>query len=860
MKSWRETCELNRGIPGFVPDHHPAFHDPFAGGGTIPLEAQRLGLESYASDLNPVSVMINKAILEIPPKFAGLPPVNPDASNVIVSATIEGQGIRGLSDDIKYYAQWVRNTAIDRIGKLYPKVELPREYGGGKGTVIAYIWARTVKSPNPAFSHVDVPLVSTFYLSSGKGKEVYIEPVIHNDSYDFTIKYDKPVDPAKVASGTGFLKDDGKKVKASFRCILSGTAIKADYIDEEAKNGRLGFRIMAVAVEGEQRRIYLPPDSVKMEVINEMINSYKSLEYEMGLPTQECRGTFASNAQGRRYGFYQFKDYFTSRQLVTLSTFSDLVKEVREKIIVDANIANFNTDIKPLNDGGSGASAYADAIIVFLSFAIDKMADLGNCLVRWEPVAQCPRQLFGRQGIQMSWGFAESNPLSTSSGSWHTLIEGICRTLNKNFSNVSNSYKGNAVQSDASMQEISNLKIISTDPPYYDNIGYADLSEFFYVWMRRTLRPFFPTIFATISVPKTEELVATPYRHGSKSEADLFFLNGMTNTLENLALNSHKAFPLTIYYAFKQSETNENGTSSTGWETFLQAVMNAGLVITGTWPLRTENGSRLVGQDTNALASSIVLVCRPRLKDAQSISRRAFIRELNELMPEALETMIGGKLESPSVAAVDLQQASIGPGMSVFSKYSAVLEADGSRMTVKTALQLINKVVDAYLNEADGELDSDTMYCLNWFDQYGWNRGDYGQAEVLATAKGTTVDGMKLAGILESGQGKVRLLKWQEYPKEWIPEQDNRTPVWEALHQMIRALQQQGEQVAGALFAGMPARSEAIRNLAYRLYTLCERKGWSDDARAYNELIASWDAIAAAAHDFGHHGTQIELF
>jgi len=411
------------------------------------------------------------------------------------------------------------------------------------------------------------------------------------------------------------------------------------------------------------------------------------------------------------------------------------------------------------------------------------------------------------------------------------------------------------LQADAATQELSATKVVSTDPPYYDNIAYADLSDFFYVWLRRALRSIYPDLLATMAVPKAEELVATTYRHGSKDAAEHFFLDGMTKAMHRLAEQAHPAFPATIYYAFKQSDTTDIGTGNTGWETFLEAVLRAGFSLTGTWPMRTELSRRMVGSGTNALASSIVLVCRKRDANAPTVSRRDFLRELKEEMTEAVEVMIGGTEGISPVAPVDLAQAVIGPGMAIFSKYAAVLEADGSPMTVHTALTLINRM----LVEGGDAFDADTHFCLGWFDECGWSVGAFGQANTLAQAKGTSVDSVHTAGVIDSGGGKVRLLKPAEYPADWNPEQDNRTPVWEALHYLVRALQTEGETAAGGLLAHMPERAEPIRSLAYRLYTLCERKGWAEDARAYNELIAAWQAIEAASHEAGHVGAQVGM-
>lgn len=853
-RSWREVCELNKHHPQaaelFDPERLPAFHDPFAGGGALPLEAQRLGLESYASDLNPVAVTINKAMIEIPPRFAGRAPIGPipesdkqDKKRATRSAFDDWSGARGLAEDVRRYGAWMRAEAEKRIGHLYPQVEITaamvaerpdlKPLLGEKLTVIAWLWARTVKSPNPAFRHADVPLVSTFVLSSKAGKEAYVEPVVDGDQYRFTVKMGRP--PEGAETGT-------KISRGAFRCLLSGVPMTYAYIDDEANAGRMGANLMAIVAEGKRGRVYLSPERMQEEAARLVEPSWK--------PETPCRGTFASNAQGRIYGFKVFGDYFTPRQLVALTTFSDLVGEAISRIKSDAIASGMEDDGRGLDAGGNGAAAYAEAVGVYLAFALDKMADLGNSLCRWEPVAQCPRQLFGRQAIPMIWDFSEANVLGSSSGAWNVFVEGIYKAFLKTFESVPSWFVGTALQAEAQMQSISTNKVVSTDPPYYDNIGYADLSDFFYVWLRRTLKSIYPSLFATLAVPKAEELVATPYRHGGKEEAEVFFLDGMTGAMHNLVKKVHPAFPVTIYYAFKQSETKgEIGTSSTGWETFLEAVLTAGFSVAGTWPMRTENASRMIGQGTNALASSIVLVCSKRPADAVTISRREFIRELNAVLPEALLDMTRGGVNSP-VAPVDLSQAIIGPGMAIFSQYAAVLEADGTPMSVRTALQLINR----YLS--DDEFDADTLFCLSWFESNGWAEDKYGDADVLARAKGTSVGGLAESGVIASRAGSVRLLRSEELPEDWDPWHDKRIPVWEALHQMIRALSTQGETAAGGLLAPLHGKASQIVALTYRLYTLCERKGWAEEARAYNELRGAWTAIEQAAAESGLSGTQ----
>lgn len=847
-KSWRETCALNKGHPQaaelFNPDKLPAFHDPFAGGGALPLEAQRLGLESYASDLNPVAVTINKAMIEIPPRFSGRAPVGPRIPGDKQGKLAEDwSGAKGLAEDVRRYGAWMRAEAEKRIGHLYPKIEVTAEMVaerpdlkpllGQKLTVIAWLWARTVKSPNPAFSHAEVPLASTFVLSSKAGKEAYVEPVVEGDGYRFTVKVGTP--PESALNGT---KSGGSH--SSFLCLFSDAPISFQYLRGESKAGRLGEKLMALVAEGSRGRIYLSPTNEHEEIARSATPSFRP---EVAI----CHWPGRTNVV--EYGLTKFGDLFTPRQLVALTTFSDLVQEAIEKCRQDALTAGLADDGTGLDAGGGGATAYAQAVGVYLGFAEDKCSDYWSSICTWHNSGEKMRNTFGRQAIPMTWDFAEANPMCESSGNWMAMVDWSWKALAYTPANQA----GFAVQSDAQSQTISKNKLVSTDPPYYDNIGYADLSDFFYVWLRKSLKPIFPTLYATLAVPKAEELVATPYRHGTKDKAEAFFLDGMTRAIHNLAEQAHPAFPVTIYYAFKQAETKSDaGTSSTGWETFLDAVIRAGFALTGTWPMRTELGNRMIGSGANALASSIVLVCRKRDTAAATVSRRELIRELNAVLPEALMDMTRGGVNSP-VTPVDLSQAIIGPGMAVFSQYAAVLEADGKPMTVRTALQLINRFL------AEDDFDHDTQFCLHWFETQGWATGKYGEADVLARAKGTAVTGLVEAGVVASGKGDLRLLKWAEMPRAWSPESDARGPVWEALHQLIRALNQEGEGAAGALLARMPARAEPIRALAYRLYTLCERKGWAEDARAYNELIGAWGGIEDAAREVGVVGGQAKL-
>jgi putative DNA methylase len=836
-KSWLETCNLT----GENSEKMPPFLDPFAGGGSIPLEAQRLGLEAHASDLNPVAVMINKAMIEIPPKFAGRKPIGPIPTGEGKQKQItddDWTGAKGLAEDVRRYGYWMWKEARKKIGHLYPEVDLPKEYGGGKATVIAWIWARTVRSPNPSVNGQHVPLISNFFLSTKKGNKVWLEPVIEDATYRFIIKKGIPDDLVEIKKGTKLGRG------ANFRCIITGSPITPNYIKSEGVSGHMGTKLMAVVAEGSKQRIYLEPD--------------KEIEQVIAKANPEWCPNDKLNHDPRAiwcpaYGLERYKDLFTPRQLVALTTFSDLVQEVKELVSHDAKESGWKDDGKTLSDGGINATAYGEAIATYLSFSITRCCDFNNNLVGWGASNEKIMHLFNRQAIPMVWDYGEANILENVVGGFITNVEYQSKCIKM----LSPETEGYSVQQDAILSNL-NGTIISTDPPYYDNIGYADLSDFFYVWLRPVLSQIFPDIFSTVLTPKEKELVAIPYRHSSKEKAESFFLNGMTEAIKNMARHSHPAFPVTIYYAFKQSETSKSGTVSTGWETFIEAIIRAGFSITGTWPMRSEQSTRMLGMGNNALASSIVLVCRKRNENTMHISRKQFLRELEQTLPEALEDMIGGKEGASPIAPVDLAQAAIGPGMAVYSKYSEVLEADGSQMTVHTALTLINKAIDEYFTQAESDMGSDTRFCVDWFLQYGFKEGPFGEADVLARAKGTTVDGIQKAGVIQSGKGKVRLLKIEEYPSNWDPDKDLRTPVWEACHHIVRALKQ-SETTAGKLLAKMPEKAESIRQLAYRLYTVCERKKWSEDARNYNELITSWYAIVASSHHVGHSRTQQKL-
>jgi len=802
----------------------PPLLDPFAGGGSIPLEAQRLGLEAHASDLNPVAVMINKALIEIPPRFAGRPPVNPrDRAGTAGSA--DWKGAAGLAADVRYYGEWMRDCAWERIGHLYPRCN-------GE-TVIAWLWARTVRCPNPACG-VQMPLVRSFDLSKKKNRRAWVKPHIDPRTRKITFEVKQGQREGKGPEGT--------VNRRGATCIACGTPVTFDHVRAEGKAGRMAAQLMAIVTEGQNGRSYYAPAPEHEQVA------------QVAIPDDMSNTDLPEQALGFRvqlYGMTKHRDLFTPRQLVALTAFSDLVAEARQQIHADALAAGLPDDDVSLRDGGAGARAYAEAVSVYLAFGVDRSADYWSTIAT--PGDGFIRNTFARQAIPMTWDFAEGNPFSDSTGNWLGAVDWIARVLDRLRPTVG----GRAVQQDATTISGKEAIPISTDPPYYDNIGYADLSDYFYVWMRPSLRKVYPDLFSTLLVPKTAELVATPYRFGGDSaKADGHFESGLMQAFSVMRRIIPPEYPLTVYYAFKQEEIIAKDVASTGWETMLNGLIAAGFAIVGTWPMRTERSARSVSQGTNALASSIVLVCRSRPEDASMTSRREFVAALRRELPAALREM-----QSGNVAPVDLAQASIGPGMAIYSRYGKVLEPDGRPLTVRTALQLINYELDAYLAEQEGYIDADSRFAVAWFEQFGFEEGPFGQADVLARAKNTSVDGLARAGVLRSGAGKVQLYHWSELDPGWDPTTDERLTVWEAVHQLVERLNVHGEEGAAMLLARMPSDLAAqARQLAYRLYSICERKGWAEHARDYNALVISWSASQEQAREFKEQYRQDALF
>ena len=789
------------GILQYLRDNAPPVYDPFAGGGSIPLEAQRLGLLSMASDLNPVAVLINKALIELPPKFSGRPPVNPDASNI--HDVMSWRGASGLANDIRYYGNVVRDEALQRIGHLYPKVRLSN---GKEATVIAWLWTRTVPCPNPACG-ITMPLITTFQLSKKRGNEHWARPVINKENK--TVSF-------VVQNNDDNVPKDGTVNRNGATCIACKTISPLSYVREQSKAGNMGEQMTAIVAQGDRKRLFLSPTD---EHIRVALSAKPNTNF---IPQQEIPTT-TYKISGSAYGITHWHELFTNRQLAALATLSDLIPTIRDMIITN-----------------SGADKdYADTICTFLSLAVGRCAHGASSFGRWRNTRHKVEGVFALQAIPMVWDFAEANTFSTATQNWMAQIVWIAKVIERLPSIING---GKAYQADASTTTTNKSPIIVTDPPYYDNISYAELSDFFYVWLRPLLRKTYPKLFSGILVPKQEEMIAAPRFEkmkeygGSKDR----FRQLMSNALR-LISQSNSEFPSAIFYAYKQQEEEHEGTSSTGWDTMLSALVSAGLQIVGTWPMRTELSNRSNALGTNALASSIILVCRERPENTKAATRREFVNALKTELPKALRHMQDG-----NIAPVDLAQAAIGPGMSVFTQFSKVLDADGNAISVRDALILINQTLDEVLTEQEGDFDADSRWALSWFKQYKFDKEDYGIAETLSKAKNTSVHGLVEAGILESGSGKVRLLRPQELPENWDPTKDQRFTVWEATHHLVRVLDQ-GESVAADMMAKLGHNTDAARELAYRLYHMCNQKNLSQEAQSYNALIQSWPEISQLA-------------
>jgi putative DNA methylase len=835
LVAWENTrderllSEANEEILKSTDGDPPQVLDPFAGGGTIPLEAQRLGLVAHASDLNPVAVLINKALVEIPPKFAGQPPVFPGLADSRVGGW---SGAEGLAADVRAYGEWMRGEAEKRIGKHYPKATLA---DGTEATVIAWIWARTVTCLNPACA-IEMPLVRSWWLGKKKGREAYVEPQVVPDPkqsggkrVDFIIGQGIGKAPTKDQDGT-------MSGRRGATCINCGALASVEYIRSEAQEGRLGQTLVSIVCEGHRKRIYLPP--VPGHVAASRVEA----------PEVSVEGDIATNARWfspPAYGLTKFSDLFTNRQLLALTTVSDLIGEARKRVQDDAAAAGLGSG-GPLAKGGTGSDAYADAVVTYLSFVGSKMADWLSSICSWIPQIEGVRDTFSRQALPMVWDFVEINPFSASVGNISGHLDWVVSGIE---ALPANRPQASVSLADAATRETRGHLLV-TDPPYYDNIGYSDLSDFFYIWLRRSLRSTYPELLGTMLVPKAEELVANPYRHHGKEGAKKFFEDGFRNVFARAREGANPDYPITVWYAFKQSDSSRDGRSSSGWETLLDGMIRSGWAITATWPNRSERSGRMISVGTNALASSIILALRPRGENAPTIDRRGFIAALQRELPDALRELQLGR-----IAPVDLPQAAIGPGMAVFSRYANVIEANGEPMTVQSALARINEILDQVLNEQEGDFDAPTRFAIAWYRQHGYKTGKFGDANNIANARNTTVEAMDRGGILTSAAGKVTLLAPAALPADYDPSADEQISAWEVLHHMIAALERGGITEAAQLLAAAGSRTDGpvdadlVKELAFLLFPIAEKNGWTQDALTFNTLATAWPEIVHAARD-----------
>lgn len=828
-------------INAFLAEFAPPVLDPFCGGGSIPLEAQRLGLRAFGSDLNPVPVLITKALIEIPPKFANMPPVNPESRGIAGKGSpdvggkgkkkagreVQGQlgtqswkGAAGLAEDVRYYGRWMRDEAQKRIGHLYPKITVTeamardrkdlKDYIGQELTVIAWLWARTVPSPDPAAAGAPTPLLSTCHLSTVENKEAWLNLDREGTRLRYSVVLGNPPPSLVEAVDSGARAGRGK-----FKCLLTQSPIPPEYIKECGRTGTMGSALVAAVLEGKRGRVYLGGDV--LPVPDEPDSSLF-----MDVPCPEISGYFNPFI----YGFDTVGKLFSPRQKRSLAAFIEALHAAHDKVMADG-----------------GSTDYAAAMSVYLTLTLGRFANYNNSFCTWHNGRQCVSHTFAEQGVGMAWDFVETNPLSDSTGSWASMLNYAPATIASLPMGT-----GDARQHDAGRPfEHVASPVISMDPPYFSSITYADFADFFYCVHRACLSTYIPALYRTMATPKADEIVAAWHRFdGSRPKAGAFFTERLAAALTNVRQSASPDAPISVYYAFKQSESDEEGeVGITAWESILEVLLGSGFEIVRTWPVRTEYTTTRKATK-NVLASSIVIVGRGRLTDAPMASRREFVAALKRELPAALRD-----LQSGNIAPVDLAQAAIGPGMAVFSRFAKVLETSGDRMGVRTALALINQVLDEVLAEQEGEYDADTRWCIKWFEQFAHNDGPYGDAETLCKAMAVGVNGLQETGVVAAKSGKVRLFKRTELmggkPETWDPATDDDILHWEVCQYLCWALETGGEQAAADLLRRINAvyagAAEVARDLAYRLYVLCERKKWASEAIAYNALVVSWPEI-----------------
>lgn len=781
----------------------PEFLDPFAGGGAIPLEAARLGLFSHASDLNPIPVMINKAMLEYPQRFYNSRPINPNTPPIQVTQN----GFVGIGEDVEYYGGKLRSFLQDRIGKHYPNFHTEK---GEEYTPIAWLWSRTIKCSNPACK-VKIPLFKSNTLSKKKNNLAY-----------FTVDFSSNNEPIfNVHQGSGINISTVNRKGAT--CPNCGASVPLKEIREQFKHSKEHQDVLiGVVVEGKSKRLYLEPneEQIKATYISKPEN----------VPSGKL-AYYPGYINPLAYGFEEIASLFSNRQLVFLNTMCEGIANIKEEIRLDALKSGLADSPVGLEEGGDGAKAYSELITVYLAFLLDKLEDYNSSICSWNSSGEKLRNTFGMTGMSMTWDYAEVNPFSNSSGSYNNMLNWVVKAVKQLPHVKAGKVRQFPAQRDDGLREV----LISTDPPYYNNVPYADFADFFYVWQRKCIKEIIPELYSTILTPKDDELTADPYFRGGKEEASEYFEEGMLDACKSIYKRSSDNYPVTIYYAYKQVDNSSSDeSSSTGWEKMLSAVIESGFLITGTWPVRTEMSSRTRGIGANALASSIVLVCRKRKENAKAIQRRKFITELKKELKDSLI-----KLQQTNIAPVDMAQSAIGPGMGVFSKYKAVLESDGSPMTIRSALEIINQEVDIFFNEQDSDLHAEDRFCVDLYTQCGFDSIKFGEADTLARAKNTSVEKLAHTGTVFAEKGVVHLIDRDELPER----SESFSPLWTITQQLVRVMDKGGVEAAAKFLKETPGRHESMKSLAYRLFTIAEKKNWAQEAYVYNNLVVAWPEI-----------------
>jgi putative DNA methylase len=776
----------------------PTVLDPFCGGGSTLVEAQRLGLPTVGSDLNPVPALITRVLTELVPKVAGRPPLVGDPTQL---GGIVGKPLDGFLADVWHYGELVRERVWQQIGDLYPSA-------AGGGTIVAWLWARTVACKNPPCRAVS-PLVSSFELSRRRGSACWVEPIVKLDHsgvrFEIRSGAGQPPTPTKLGRG------------GNFRCAVCGeAAIDESYVKEEGRAGRLGLQLMAVAVDGPSGRSYVSPDLAPQRPQVNASDDIGDIELADDHRNLWCVG----------YGVRSVSDLFVDRQLVALSAFADAVASVPAEVV----------------DAG-GDLEYASSIASVLGLAVGKLAMANSTQARWRlrAVESKAEPAFSRQALPMVWDFAEVNPFGGSVGDWSQQVKAVSGGLER--LPLGGVGRVSALDARFASTLLEAPGLVATDPPYFAQIGYADLSDYFYVWLRRALKDVHPDLLATIATPKGSELIAAPHRHGGdRAAASRAFVEGFTETFHALVSVTRPELPMLIVYAHRQEESEDGGLTATAWDAMLTAILDAGLRIVGTWPVHATGSSRQIGLGTNALASYVVLVCRPQLAGARVGDLPSFVAALRAELPSAIR-----RVQEAAISAIDLGQAAIGPGMAVFSRFAYVVDpATGQRMTVHRALELINMVRAEVIDDFAGALSPETRWAMTWFRDFGFGEADSGEAEKLFTTTNTSLGQLEAAGIATSSRGKIRLLRRDELPDNWDPETDTRRPEWETLQHLVKRHEEGGLEAAGALLRRVQGDADAVRELAYWIVDKCQFSQ-SAEVQPFDALIVDWPKIAEVA-------------